>query len=879
MTPGPVLEIAILKEAAEFQQAEGTSARWFLRIIEPRVLGPLVGAVLVFIAVLVIHQISGEIHLTRIRNAISATPWTAVGLTALFTAISFCAMSLYDVMAVRQIAPGKVRPPFAAMAGMVGYAVSNAIGFHVLVGGPVRYRLYSAVGLDAADVSRIVGISFLTFWLGLVALFSAAFLVDPVGVPLLDQLNPQVDRLIGAVILAALTGFVVWLSTGQRRLSLLGWAMPLPGGRSIFVQILVGAVDIASAAAALYVLLPPDIVSGFAVFLVIFVVAIIAGIVSHAPGGIGVLEATILIGLGAGQRSDVIAALVVFRLVYYVLPLGLAALALLGMEIWRARHAVRVVSGRTIAATRLIVAPVSATLVFVGGVVLLLSGNLPAEHDRMHLLRDALPLPFTEASHMLASLIGLLLIIVARGLARRIAFARTVAIALLASGAVFSLVKGLDWEEALILLAIASGLYAYKDVFYRKGDWRSFRPNPSWLAFVAVTLICLTLVGLLAFRHVEYSSDLWWEFAWRGDAPRFLRASLVLAIGISVVALDALINRPVQARIGRVEVPAEVRRLIASSRDTAPNMAYLGDKRFLVADDGSAFLMYGITGRSWIALGDPVGDPEEARNLVWKLAELADKAGARAAFYAIGPDMLPVYLDLGLGILKIGEVARLDLTTFTLDGQAKADFRYGDKRAAREGITFEIVPQAEVAALMPELKSVSDAWMETKTGGEKGFSLGRFDEAYLAEFDCAVMKKDGHVVAFANVWRGADKDELSVDLMRYRPGVSKVMMDALFARLLIYGKDEGYRWFNLGAAPLSGLSDHPLASTWNRLGTFIYRRGDEIYNFEGLRAFKEKFGPVWTPQYLACPGGLVMPQVLLDTASLISGGPIRILKR
>lgn len=868
-----------MNEAAEFQQAEGASARWFLRIMEPRVLGPLVGAALVLIAVLVIHEISGQIHLDRIREAIAATPWQAVGLTALFTAVSFAAMSLYDVMAVRQIAPGRVKGRFAAMAGMVGYAVSNAIGFHVLVGGPVRYRLYSGVGLDAADVSRIVGISFLTFWLGIVALLGLSFLADPVGVPLLDQLGPQFDRLIGGAILAALAGFLVWLSTGERRLSLLGWAMPLPGGRSAAFQMTVGAIDIAAAAAALYVLLPPDVVSGFAVFLVIFVVAIVAGIVSHAPGGIGVLEATILIGLGAGQRSDVIAALVVFRLVYYVIPLGLAALTLLGMELYRARHAVRVVSGRTIAATRLVVAPVSATLVFLGGVVLLLSGNLPAEHDRMHLLRDALPLPFAEASHMLASLVGLLLIIVARGLWRRIAVARTVAIALLASGAAFSLVKGLDWEEALILLVIATGLFAYKDVFYRKGDWRSFRPTPSWLAFVSVTLICLTLVGLLAFRHVEYSNDLWWDFAWRGDAPRFLRASLVLAIVIAAIALDALINRPVQARIGRVEVPPEVRRLIAASGDTSPNMAYLGDKRFLIAEDGSAFLMYGITGRSWIALGDPVGNPDESRNLVWRFAELADKAGARAAFYAIGPDMLPVYLDLGLGILKIGEVARLDLSAFTLDGQAKADFRYADKRATREGIGFEIVPQDQVTALMPELKSVSDAWMETKTGGEKGFSLGRFDEAYLSEFDCAVMRKDGHVVAFANMWRGADREELSVDLMRYRPGVSKVTMDALFARLLMYGKQEGYRWFNLGAAPLSGLSDHPLASTWNRLGTFIYRRGDEIYNFEGLRAFKEKFGPVWTPQYLACPGGLVMPQVLLDTASLISGGPIRILKR
>jgi len=177
------------------------------------------------------------------------------------------------------------------------------------------------------------------------------------------------------------------------------------------------------------------------------------------------------------------------------------------------------------------------------------------------------------------------------------------------------------------------------------------------------------------------------------------------------------------------------------------------------------------------------------------------------------------------------------------------------------------------------LRAVSDAWLRRKVGHEKGFSLGRFDERYLAEFDCAVMRRGGTIVAFANIWRGAGRHEISVDLMRYMPGVSKVMMDALFAQLLLYGKGEGYRWFSLGAAPLAGLSDHPLASTWNRIGTFIYRRGDEIYNFEGLRAFKEKFSPTWTPQYLACSGGLAIPQVLFDVASLMAGGPIGILKR
>ena len=115
--------------------------------------------------------------------------------------------------------------------------------------------------------------------------------------------------------------------------------------------------------------------------------------------------------------------------------------------------------------------------------------------------------------------------------------------------------------------------------------------------------------------------------------------------------------------------------------------------------------------------------------------------------------------------------------------------------------------------------------------------------------------------------------------MRYRPGVSQVLMDALFARILLYGKAENYRWFNLGAAPLAGLADHPLASTWNRLGAFIYRRGEEFYNFEGLRAFKQKFDPVWTPQYMACPTGLRCRKCCLTSTNLISGNPIRILRK
>lgn len=868
---------------ADTDSAKDPSRRAWLadiaeRLIEPRLLGPLAGAVMAAVAIYVIHGLTGQVHLDDITAAIAATPVDAIRLSLLFTALSFAAMALYDVMAVRGAVPGRVSSALAAFAGLVGYGISNAIGFHVLVGGTVRYRIYQAAGLDAAEVGRIVGITALTFAAGLMTIVSLGVLLDPNGLPSLRLLSPADDRLLALGALIALGLGIVWLAGGRREARLLGWRFPLPSARNALAQIAIGAGDIGAAAAALYVLLPADVAPGFAVFLVLFVAAISLGIVSHAPGGIGVVEATILIGLNAGTRPDVLASLAVFRVIYYLIPLATACAALIVFEIGRMQTRARA-AGRTFPMARRIVPPIAATLVFLGGIVLLLSGNTPAVGLRTDLLSHVLPLPFAEASHLMASLVGLLLIILARGLNRRIASARVAAIVLLVAGAAFSLLKGLDWEEALILLSVAGLLYVNAGAFYRKGDWRAFRPNRTWLALMGVALASLTLIGFLAFRHVEYQSDLWWQFAWDGDAPRFLRATLALTIVAGAIAIDALIHRPQAPPAGRAHIPAAVREILKMVPSTTPNVALLGDKSFLVASDGKAFVMFGVAGRSWITLGDPVGEAKSARGLVWQFAEEADRAGARAVFYSVTPDMLPVYLDLGLAILKTGEVARVDLSTFSLEGPARHDFRYAEKRAAREGITFSVIPKAEIPAALAALRSVSDAWLATKNSREKGFSLGRFADDYIAEFDCAVLRKEGAIVAFANLWRSGDRNELSIDLMRYRPGVSKVTMDALFAYLLLYAKAEGYRWFNLGAAPLAGLADHPLASTWNRVGTFIYRRGDEFYNFEGLRAFKQKFDPVWTPQYLACPGGLAMPQALIDITSLISGSPMGLLQR
>jgi len=240
-------------------------------------------------------------------------------------------------------------------------------------------------------------------------------------------------------------------------------------------------------------------------------------------------------------------------------------------------------------------------------------------------------------------------------------------------------------------------------------------------------------------------------------------------------------------------------------------------------------------------------------------------------FYQVGTDHLPLYLDLGLSLLKLGEEAKVPLVDFSLEGSARRSLRQGVRKLEREGCTFEWVQAAELGTLLPELRQISDSWLKSKSAAEKRFSLGSFEERYLANFPMCVVRQHGRIVAFANVWPSSTGEELSPDLMRFVPDAPNGTMDYLFAQMMLAGKARGYRWFNLGMAPLSGLGDRALAPTWAKMGAFIFRHGEHFYNFQGLRQYKEKFAPDWRPRYLASPGGLALPVILTNIATLISG--------
>ncbi len=813
-----------------------------------------------------------EVKLHDVRVAIHALGANDLLLAALLAAISYLVLTLYDVLALRAI--GRPLPyRTAALASFTSYTLSHNLGFALLTGGSARYRIYSMAGLGVGDVARVVGIASATFWGGVLALAGVMLTWRP-GALAIDGMTLSNDmvRALGIALLLILAALLVWAGPRGRTLRLHGWSAPVPAIPALLAQIGIGALDLAAASAALFVLVPGLGIEAWPAFFIGYTLAIIAVLITHVPGGVGVFEAVMLVALPHTSRPELVAALLVYRLIYYLAPLLLAVAIIAAQEGQRwHRPIARTLRGVHVVASGL--APVMiAALVFLGGAVLLVSGSLPAVPGRIALLHAVLPLPFLEASHMAASLVGAALLILSAGLYRRLDGAFWLTRILLLAGATFSLLKGLDYEEATVMLVIAGMLQWTRPAFYRRTQLLAEAFTPGWLATVAVVLGLSVWIGLFAYKHVDYQSDLWWHVAQHGDASRFLRASFAVAILLVGLAFLRLFRpaAPIRHEADTVDTaPVEA---MALAPRTDVNLAWTGDKRFLLSDSRRSFLMYQIKGHSWIVMGDPVGAQEEWGDLLWRLRERADAAQGRLLLYQISPDMLPLAIELGLQITKYGEEAHINLSTFTLEGPDAKPLRYAERRALRDGATFEIVVAANVPAIMDELRGISTRWLKAKGQREKGFSVGCFDPAYIGRFDCALVRQQGAIIAFANIWKTQDKSELSVDLMRHEEVMPYGTMDFLFVNLVQWGKAQGYAWFNLGVAPLSGLEARRLAPLWSKLGALLYHHGNAFYGFEGLRAYKEKFSPQWEPRFVAGPQGLSFGRALIDLQALIASG-------
>lgn len=819
-----------------------------------------------------VHRVMTELSYGAAMAAARSTSGWALLAAVLATALSFLSLTLYDRSAL-QYAGAQLPYRVVAQTSFIAYALSNTVGLGVFTGGAVRLRLYGAAGLEAGQISRAIAFNAAGFTAGITVVGAAALVWGAESVAGLMHIAPEWLRLGGLLTLMVAAALIGAFRRGGEW-TVAGWTMKLPSASLAVQQLLISAADVVAAAATLWVLLPAGTV-GFPAFIGFYSLAIAVGVISHVPGGLGVFEAVLVLALGQQVPADrLVGALVLYRVIYHLLPLALALLLLVGSS-WRRGASTPVVRAAAALSPLLL-----SAFTFVSGVVLLVSGATPATEDATDLLQRFIPLPAVEAAHFLGSVIGLALLFVARGMLLRLDVAWWAGLVLALASLVLCLPKGIAVSEAVLLGLLSLALALSHQHFNRRATLVSMAFSRGWLLAVSAVVLAVSVLLLIVYHDLTGVDQVWWRFEFNGYEPRSLRAMVAVALLLLCVALAHLLHRaapPLQRPDPQALARAQA--IVAAQDSAGAGLALMGDKSLLFSESGRAFLMYARKGRSWVALYDPVGPREEWPELVWRFVELAQESAGRPAFYQVRPQALPVYLDAGLRVYKLGECATVPLADFSLEGKRRANLRHGVARAQRDGLGFEWLEAGAAEPVFEALREVSDDWLGRQETAEKAFSLGAFSREYLMHQPVAVVRHEGRIVAFATVLLTGLSGEAAVDLMRQRRDAPKTTMDFLFAQIILSLREQGVQSFNLGMVPLSGMASHRLAPRWQRLGRLLFNHGENFYNFQGLRSFKEKFDPVWEPRYLAAPGGLSPFLVLSDTAALIAGGWRRVIAK
>jgi phosphatidylglycerol lysyltransferase len=807
-----------------------------------------------------------EVHYADVVEQVASKPLIDLVLSGLATALSYLVLTGYDVSGLKY-AGVQLRRGIIILTSFIAYALGNTVGLGVLTGGAVRMRLYTAAGVEAGQVARAVAFNAGAFVIGMAVFGAVGLLWGAHEVADLIRIPALLLQSVAWLLLLAVGAFVV-LSARRREIRVAGrWLVKLPPPGLALRQLAISALDLSASAAALWFLLPEGVID-LPAFFAWYAMAVALGLISHVPGGLGVFEAVILLACGGRAPTEqILGALVLYRVIYYLLPLMLAAVLLAGYEL-------RAGVAQPIARAAVGLSPLLlATLTFIAGSWLLVSGVTPASGEATDLLSLHVPLPLVEASHFIGSVAGFAMLVVARGLLHRLDAAWWSAFLLAVIAAILAMPKGVALSEAAYLTVLAFLLVTSRRQFNRRSALFSQTLNGGWLLSIGWVVAACVLLLFFVYREVDYNQQLWWQFEFDAHAPRSLRAMMGVMLAGSAIALWQLL-RP-QAGAPALPSTTDIDRasaIINAQPYADANLALMGDKHLLFSSRGDAFIMFGRQARSWVSLFDPVGRAKEAPELVWRFIELATEHGGRPAFYQVRPEFLPVYLDAGLRALKLGEYAYVPLADFTLKGSKRAGLRQAANRAERDGLTFSLLPPASVPEMLPQLRAVSDGWLSNSKTREKGFSLGGYDEAYLSRQPIALIRQHERPIAFANVLSTPLNAEASIDLMRHVPDAPGATMDFLFIQLLLHFQAQGYQRFGLGMAPMSGMVKHELAPRWHRLGRLLFDYGENFYNFRGLRSFKEKFDPQWEPRYLAAPGGLPSLFALADIAALIGRG-------
>ncbi|WP_422664723.1 bifunctional lysylphosphatidylglycerol flippase/synthetase MprF [Apilactobacillus bombintestini] len=820
-----------------------------------------------FVLVVVVHvifsvsrEISGE---QMERSFATLSPWSIFIMIILgFVAVS--PMLIYDFTIV-DFLPGKFKKTYIAKTGWITNTLTNIAGFGGVLGASMRSSFYSKNATKKQilyAISKIVifllaGLS--TYcWIALIMMFSFGFGTN------------SHDWWWWIVLVLGGLYFPILLLFTRKNDSEYFKDLTL----KLELQLILGSCLEWLGCAGLFMIIgafmhqPINLIAVFPVF----VVANVVGVASLVPGGLGSFEGTMLLGLTFIGVSPSSAAvwLLLYRAFYYIFPVALGIVFLVFDILQRLNNFLDDIP-------KLIVQKLAHVFITVfmyfSGIMMLLLAVIPnlVLVNRFYVSLE--PYSFYFLDQLTTVIVAFLLIGFARGFGSKVkkAFWPTTVILLISMG---NTLWKEDFPPVMIVLSLilVICLWLSYGVLYRDKFTYSWGHALVDLFIFGISFVIYAIIGLLTnFKFAVFH----WTNSYLFPSPQVWFAGflgLILACLILVLTYRFLSY----SKVDWLDQPFDAERVSNVINDFGGNevshLAYVRDKSiYFYQEDGKdqLFFMYKCRANKIIVMGEPIGNLDKLEPAIDQFIDDSDNIGYSLVFYEIGEELTMLLHEKGFSFTKAGEEGHVALDTFSISGKKHRGERALMNKFDRDEYKFEIIQPPFSDEFIKELKDVSDDWLHGKP--EKGFSLGYFDKYYLNQAPIAVMKdKDNQVVAFANIMPTGDHEMTSIDLMRSSEAAPSGIMDGIFINLFNYVKDEGYKFFNLGMAPLSNVGESRYSFLDEKICNLIYKYGTAFYSFQGLRSYKEKYVSKWAPKYISYRRGNSLVFTMLQLLKLVN---------
>jgi phosphatidylglycerol lysyltransferase len=753
-------------------------------------------------------------------------------------------MLFYDFM-LMNILGIKARKKEIVEKALIVNTYSNFFGFGGLIGGMLRTYFY---GKLEQDKRRLVGgitavsLFYMTGMSMLALLVAIGFLNHPIFV----QEKWSYFAVLGVSLYLPIFMGIHLFRNRRDKQSFITFR---PGIKLFFISLLEWIAVFCGIWFLAWIL---DISVSAGQLFPVYVVAACAGIISMIPGGLGSFDLVFIWGMQylKVEEEKVLVLLLLYRIGYYFLPFLVSTVVFI-KRYWVKWNK----SWGNIPNT--IIQNIShftvTLLVFLSGLILLLSASVPGIMDRLRIAQEILSFPIINISHQLSVAAGFLLLGLSRGIEYSVKRTYELTMLVLILAALFSMFKGIDYEEAIFLITVALLLRMSRGQFYRESYVLTWGKTTLDIMIVTIIISMYIVIGYLNLPTAKISlpSQL---LPYVIEDPQDLFSSAVfgLVIALFILYTGYVISKP---KKWKFESSADHEKEILEhlkmyQGKSLSHLFLLHDKNIYWNKKKNVLISFQQYADKLVILGDPIGERSELSNAIEEFQEVSDRFGYTPVFYQVSDDMLPFLHGNGYTFFKLGEEAFVELEAFSLSSKNMKGLRVLWHKFVNDNYQFELIEPPISNELFDELRRISDDWLMGRR--EQGFSVGYFDIDYLNKAPIAVVKNgEGQIFGFTSIMPVYDDHAtISVDLMRFRKSSPKGTSDYLLLRLVDWAKEKGYVRFNLGMAPLAnvGLSKYSFLS--EKIAAQIFLNGNQLYQFKGLKQFKERYTNKWEARYL-----------------------------